>query len=177
MAVGSAPDFADLLDDLEHDRRAHCLEVGRKVAGVSGRAPAWVRAELVAAALLHDIGYAHPTTGFHALDGARFLTSVGFSSVVCCLVLNHSASTYEAEVRGIASSVYTEFAVERDLTAVHPLLWWADMTTGPQGQTLTVEQRLDEICERYGPGDLVTEFIGRARPVLLAAGQPLTGSM
>ena len=177
MSDGSTPHFAELLADLERDRQAHCTEVGRKVARVSSRAPEWVRSELVAAAMLHDIGYAHPDTGFHALDGARFLHAAGFSPVVCCLVLNHSASTYEAEVRGIAPSIYAEFAVDQDLTSVHPLLWWADMTTGPQGQTVTVEQRLAEICERYGPEDLVTEFISRARPVLLAAGQPLTGSI
>jgi hypothetical protein len=53
----------------------------------------------------------------------------------------------------------------------------ADMTPGPQGQKVTVEDRLDEICPRYGPGDVITHSIGRARPVLLAAGQSPVGSI
>jgi hypothetical protein len=43
--------------------------------------------------------------------------------------------------------------------------------------TVTVEERLAEIESRYGAGDPVTEFIGRARAVLLAAGQSPSGSM
>ena len=56
-----------------------------------------LRAELVAAAVLHDIGYSHVDTGLHALDGARFLAGLGFSRVVCNLVVHHTASTFEAE--------------------------------------------------------------------------------
>lgn len=32
------------------------------------------------------------------------------------------------------------------------------MTTGPDGQNLSVEDRLAEIRQRYGPDDLVTRF-------------------
>lgn len=177
LVVSPGPDLADLLSPLEEDRRAHSLEVGWKAASASQLAPAWARSDLVSAAVLHDVGYSHQDTGLHALDGARFLRAQGFSPVVCNLVLNHSASTYEAETRGIPLAEYEAFAVNVDLSTVHPLLWWADMTTGPQGQTVTVEERLAEICDRYGPGDVVTRFIERARPVLVAAGQSPTGSM
>jgi hypothetical protein len=51
------------------------------------------------------------------------------------------------------------------------------MTTGPQGQDVTVADRLHEICARYGPDDLMTRFIGRARDVLLKAGQSPVGSI
>lgn len=170
--------FDDLLADLAPSRRAHSLEVGRKAeANVQSVAP-WLRADLVAAATLHDIGYGHPTTGFHPLDGAHFLRGLGFSPVVCHLVAYHSASTYEAEVRGISPSEYEDFALDDEgLKAAHAVLWWADMTTGPTGETVTVEERLAEIESRYGAGDPVTEFIGRARGVLLAAGQSPSGSM
>lgn len=177
LVPSPGPDFADLLSTLDEDRRAHSVEVGCKVASVSQFAPAWARSDLVTAAVLHDIGYAHPDSDLHALDGARFLRAQGFSPVVCNLVLNHSASTYEAEARGIPLAEYEGFGVDVDLSTVHPLLWWADMTTGPQGQTVTVEERLAEIRDRYGPGDIVTRFIERARPVLVAAGQSPTGSM
>jgi hypothetical protein len=56
------------------------------------------------------------------------------------------------------------------------VLWWADTTTGAR-QDVTVEHRLGEICARYGPGDVVTRFIGRARQQLLAAGQSPVGSI
>jgi hypothetical protein len=41
------------------------------------------------------------------------------------------------------------------------------MTTGPDGQTVSVEERLAEIRARYGPGDVVTQFVERAEPELI----------
>lgn len=169
--TGLVESFGDLLSVLKDDRRAHSLAVGWKVESEVYRVPPSVRAELVAAAVLHDIGYAHPDIDLHALDGARFLAAQGFSRVVCNLVAHHTASTYEAIERGVHPAAYREFSVDQDLNEAHAVLWWADMTTGPQGQDVTVEDRLDEICSRYGPEDIVTRFIERARPVLLAAGQ------
>jgi hypothetical protein len=144
---------------------------------VAGTVDAELRQELEVAAVLHDIGYAYTETDFHALDGARFLARQGFSKVVCHLVVHHSASTLEAEERGIDLAVYDEFAVDRDLGQAHQLLWWADMTTGPSGETVTVEDRVDEICSRYGPDSLVTRFITRARPILVATCQSPGGSI
>lgn len=172
-----AEPFSDLLEVLTPDRRAHCLAVGRKVAVVAQLAPAAVRADLIAAATLHDIGYGHPTTGFHPLDGARFLAGLGFGATVCHLVAHHTASVVEADERGIDHAVFDEFQVDVDLRLAHSLLWWADLTTGPTGQTVTVEERLNEIRSRYGPHDVVSRFIDRARPVLLAAGQSPTGAV
>jgi putative nucleotidyltransferase with HDIG domain len=165
------------LSVLEPDRRAHSLEVGRKAASVAGRVEEGLREDLKVAAVLHDIGYAYLETGFHALDGARFLARQGLPSAVCHLVVHHSASTLEAEERGIDLAVYDEFAVDRDLGEAHQLLWWADMTTGPTGGTVTVEDRLDEICSRYGSRDVVTRFITRARPILVATCQAPGGSI
>ena len=132
---------------------------------------------LLTAATLHDIGYAHRVTGFHALDGARYLAREGFSRSVCALVALHSASPLEADVRGLPLSIFDEFATDTDLSAGHSVLAWADMTTGPAGATVTVEDRLSEIVARYDEGDPVRAFIDRARPVLLAAGQSPMGSI
>ena len=177
MAVALVELYGDLLAALDDDRRAHSLAVGRKAEiAAAGIAPA-LRGDLTVAAVLHDIGYGHVETGFHPLDGARFLARQGFSLVVCNLVVHHSASTYEAEESGFDLPVYADFAVHQDLSEAHAVLWWADMTTWPQGQEVTVEDRLDEICSRYGPGDVITRSIGRARPVLLAAGQSPVGSI
>lgn len=165
------------LDVLEPDRRAHSLEVGRKVQSVETLVDQGLREDLITAATLHDIGYGYPETGFHPLDGALLLAREGFSPVVCSLVLRHSASMMEAEERGLDLAVYGEFAVDDDLAAAHQLVWWADMTTGPTGETVSVKERLNEICARYGPDDLVTRFISRARPILLASCQAPGGSI
>ncbi|MGL5827175.1 MAG: HD domain-containing protein [Nocardioides sp.] len=168
---------AALLDVLEPDRRAHSVAVGLKVAMQVHRLEPDVRDTAVTAALLHDIGYGYPTTGFHPLDGARFLAAQGFPVEVCHLVIHHSASTYEARERGIDLGVYREFAVERDLDAAHRVLWWADMTTGPTGLTVRVDDRLDEIVRRYGPGHVVSAFIEKARPLLSRVCQSPEGSI
>jgi hypothetical protein len=168
-----------MLEGLSESRRSHSLEVGRKARGEAWRVALALRHDLALAATLHDVGYGHPRTGFHPLDGADFLASQGFSVLVCHLVAHHSASMIEAEVRGIPLSAYGRFAVDldaADLKALNGVPWWADMTTGPDGSTVSVEERLAEIEARYGPDDLVTTFIRRARPVLLAAGQSPAGS-
>lgn len=169
--------FADLLSELPGRRRAHSVEVGRKAQVAAHLVAPSVRGDLVVAATLHDIGYAHRDTGFHALDGARFLAAMGFSTAVCELVARHSASEVEAEVRLIDHAVFDEFAADVDLRAAHSVIAWADMTTSPTGETVLVEDRLQEIQDRYGPESLVTTFINRAKPRLLAAGQSPTGSM
>ncbi|MGL5823804.1 MAG: HD domain-containing protein [Nocardioides sp.] len=166
-----------LLEALEPNRRVHSLTVGLKAAAEAHRLTPEIRDTAISAALLHDIGYAYPVTGFHPLDGARFLATQGFSAEVCHLVIHHSASTYEARERGIGLDVYDEFAVDRDFDEAHRLLWWADMTTGPTGLTVKVEDRLDEIVQRYGPGHVVSAFIEKARPLLTQVCQSPEGSI
>lgn len=169
--------FDDLLSALEPDRRAHSVEVGRKAGRNAHLVAPHLRSELVVAATLHDIGYGHRLTGFHSLDGATFLLGLGFSRLVCHLVAHHSASTVEAQVRGIALTEFDTFAVDdQQLAAAHAVLWWADMTTGPTGRSVTVEERLAEIESRYGSSGPVQDFIDQARGVLLAAGQSPAGS-
>ena len=48
-------------------------------------------------------------------------------------------------------------------------LIYADMTTGPAGQHLTFQERIDEILKRYPADDVVHRTISRARPMLGAA--------
>ena len=177
MAVALVESYGDLLSVLDDDRRAHLLAVGRKAASVADLVPPAQRADLVAAATLHDIGYGHPRLDFHPLDGARYLAGLGFSATVCHLVAHHSASTYEAEEREIDLAAYAEFPPGRgDLGQAHAVLWWADLTTGPKGQDMTVEERLDDIDARHGD-DVVGRSARRIRSILLAAGQSPTGSI
>ncbi|WP_405432030.1 HD domain-containing protein [Micromonospora sp. NBC_00617] len=125
---------------------------------------------LVAAAWLHDMGYAPDivATGFHSLDGARWLLRHAAADLrLASLVAHHSCASYEADEWGLGQVLRSEFFQEESPTS--DALWYADMTTGPDGQDLSVEERLAEIRERYGPDSIVTRFWRRAEPALLGA--------
>lgn len=127
----------------------------RHVQGVASRAerfaqalPAADQSILIASAWLHDVGYAPAIalTGFHPLDGARFLEREGFPATVVQLVAYHSGAEVEAEERGLLHQL-AEFPIPPDdllarLTAV-------DMTTTPDGEEVPARQRIDEILTRY----------------------------
>jgi len=98
---------------------------------------------------------------------ARFLRRIGASDRITGLVAYHTAALTEAEERGLDAVLAEEFRFEDSATA--DALWYCDLTTGPDGQPLTVERRLLEIQQRYGPGHIVTRFADRARSSLLAA--------
>jgi hypothetical protein len=121
-----------------------------------------VDGDLVASAWLHDIGYAPDlvVTGFHPLDGARYLRKERFGRRVAGLVANHSYARIEADLRGLGDVLHAEFPYEESLTA--DVLCYCDMTTGPDGDRIDVTDRLAEILTRYGPRDVVTRFVDRA---------------
>jgi hypothetical protein len=134
-------------------------------------APLFARADrelLEAAALLHDVGYAPVIahTGFHPLDGARYLQDEGVERRLCALVAHHSFAYCEAELRGLSAEL-CEWVDEQ--TPLRDALWWADMTTSPDGRPVTFDERIKEIQDRYGPQDLVTFFIRQAEPELRGA--------
>lgn len=114
MAVALVESHSDPRSALEPDRRAHSLAVGRNAEDASAGIAASLQSDLAAAAALPDVVFEHADTGFHALDGARFLAAQGFSAAVCHLVVRHSASTSEAEERRVDLSVYADFAVSQD---------------------------------------------------------------
>ncbi|MFJ6837585.1 HD domain-containing protein [Streptomyces sp. NPDC091209] len=123
---------------------------------------------LVAAAWLHDIGYAPELreTGFHPLDGARYLESLGAPARVVRLVAHHSGAVYEAEQRGLSGEL-AEY--QREDSPLLDALIYADMTTGPAGQSFDFDRRIDEILVRYEPGSEVHTAISKAKPYLGAA--------
>ena len=125
---------------------------------------------LEAAAWLHDIGYSPELadTGFHPLDGARYLRDVQLADpVLCRLVANHSCAIIEAEERGLADVLSSEFPAPAPMLS--DALAYCDMTTTPTGDVVTVQDRLSEIVERYGPHDVVTRFIRKAEPQLVSS--------
>lgn len=150
-------------------RWRHVKSVAAKATRVAETLPTPERPVLVAAAWLHDIGYSPglKDSGMHALDGARWLRANGYDPRVTSLVAHHSCALYEAEERGLAETLRGEFPPEE--TPTSDALWYSDMTTGPDGQDLTVDERLTEVRQRYGPDHIVTRFWARAEPALLAA--------
>jgi predicted hydrolase (HD superfamily) len=125
---------------------------------------------LEAAAWLHDIGYSPELadTGFHPLDGARYLRDVEHvDPTLCGLVANHSCAIIEAEERGLADALSREFPAPAPMLA--DALAYCDMTTTPTGDVIDVHDRLSEIVERYGPHDVVTRFIRKAEPELVSS--------
>ncbi|MFJ7946877.1 HD domain-containing protein [Streptomyces sp. NPDC096354] len=126
---------------------------------------------LVSAAVLHDVGYAPrlAVTGFHPLDGARFLRDVHAADKrLIRLVANHSLALLEAEERGLRDVLEAEFPLLDDQLLVDALLY-CDMTTAPDGESTSAEARLAEITARYGDDSLVGRFIRRATPDIFAA--------
>lgn len=133
---------------------------------------------LAAAAYLHDIGYAPrlAVTGFHPLDGARYLRDVHHADeTLCRLVAHHSCAVNEALERSLFDALSTEFGKEQpDLVGA---LTYCDMTTGPDGTHLDVHDRLAEIHSRYGPDHLVSRSITRSTPCILQAVQAVEAAL
>ncbi len=170
---GLVEDARKIADELMADelprRWGHVRAVAAKAERISRVLDVDSRDVLVASAWLHDIGYVQPLrdTGFHPLDGARWLRSRGFDPRVTALVANHSCAVIEADERGLRDELVAEFS--REQTPAEDALWYCDMTTGPDGQDFEVLERLSEITARYGPEDVVTRFIGRARDEIVSA--------
>jgi putative nucleotidyltransferase with HDIG domain len=163
-------------DDAKALARLHLAELPRRwqhVQGVGHRAEhvaetlGLTDGALVAAAWLHDIGYSPSLadTGFHQLDGARFLRRIGASDRLARLVAHHSCAVYEARVRGFEQELLTEFDPEESLT--YDALVFCDMITGPDGRDIAIDDRIREVYERYGEGD-ISRALRMAEPHLRA---------
>jgi hypothetical protein len=121
---------------------------------------------LLAAAYLH-IGYSPALvhTGFHPLDGARYLHRTGRPGLAR-LVAQHSGAAVEARHRGLT----------RDLAAfpawpgpVADALAYSDTTTGPRGESVDPGPRYEEIIDRHGRDSMVARSRLEARVDIFAA--------
>jgi hypothetical protein len=147
------------LSSLGH-RWTHTLGVVHRAKGLRTTAPAPDRPTLIAAAYLHDVGYAPELddTGFHPLDGARWLRASGHERLAC-LVAHHSGARFEAEERGLLDELEA-FPEERSIVA--DLLTYCDLTTDPDGQPVTFSNRLAGIDNRYARDSDVSRSIRAA---------------
>lgn len=148
-------------------RWAHTQAVAERAREIAGIVAIDDRPTLVAAAYLHDIGYATEltATGFHPLDGAMWLRAQGLERLAG-LVAHHSGARFEAAGRGYAQNL-AEFSEEQ--SAVADALTYCDLTSGPNGERISVATRLNEIEVRYGPTSLVAQAIEAAADTLEAA--------
>jgi HD superfamily phosphodiesterase len=180
-SVGQAEWARDLAEDLLATalprRWAHTQGVAKRAASLTP-----VLGEetdtLIAAAYLHDIGYAPDlvATGFHPLDGARYLRDVvKADDTLCRLVAHHSCAVNEALNRNLFDALTSEFDEERP--ELVEALTYCDMTTGPDGTHLDVTERLAEIHSRYGPEHLVSRSIIASTPCILAAVRSVEAAM
>lgn len=156
---------AELLGAALPDRYAHVAAVASCADDLVSALDV-AREPLVSAAWLHDIGYAPALvgTGFHPIDGARFLARSGCDAEVVRLVAFHSGARVEAKMRGLLDALQAEF--DEPDPAELALLTYCDLTTGPRGQEMTVDERLADIKERYAPHDVVYRSITDAEPEL-----------
>lgn len=147
-------------------RWLHVQSVAACAAEVASRAQ--LTEDLVAAAWLHDIGYADELhdTGFHPIDGARYLRGAGWPEQVVSLVAHHTCARYEAELRNLSNQLE---AFPRPPEAWEDALAFCDITNGPAGDRVTAVERMAEIQNRYGPEHLVTRFVDVAKGPILGA--------
>jgi putative nucleotidyltransferase with HDIG domain len=131
-------------------RWEHVQGVARRAIEVAELFPDEDAEVLISAAWLHDIGYAEQlwVTGFHPLDGARFLRDRGVATRVSGLVAHHSGASASAELMGLSTAL-AEFPDER--STVRDALWYCDAAIGPAGQPMSFDERISDLRERRGP--------------------------
>jgi hypothetical protein len=167
LTVDDAKQLAASQLSCSGQRWTHVTTVGRLAQSVVGAA---VGPDVLAAAWLHDVGYAPSLArvGFHPLDGARFLQDQGAPANVVALVAHHTGARFEAEERGLVDELDgLPSPASDDLDALTLL----DLVVGPSGELTTPEQRIAEILTRYGPEDPVHRAVTRSRASLLASAQ------
>lgn len=137
----------------------------RSLAGVLGD-----QTDLVeVAAWLHDIGYAPAVavTGFHSVDGARYLSGLAeVPEVVCQLVAHHTGAAIEAEERGMPA-IADEFGAPP--AGLLDALTYCDLSTAVDGAPTNVDDRIAEILVRYPSDHVVHRSIRRSAPLLRCA--------
>ena len=156
----------EMLGDLR-PRIDHVLAVGAKARRIASAFDDVDAEVLVASAYLHDIGYAPELvdTGLHQIDGARWLRSQGHEDLAG-LVAHHSAAHVELRLRGRLQALEP---YRRPAYALSAALAYCDITTGPHGQDVTLDERIAEVGDRRRRDSVVYRALVAARPELEGA--------
>lgn len=148
-------------------RFRHTVAVAERAQQLSTRLLPPQRAEaVVASAWLHDIGYATELvdTGFHPIDGARFLTKDEALESLVGLVAHHTGAVFEARERGLDDQLET-YPVPN--AAELAILNSADLSSGPDGGTLGPGDRIKEVLARYASDHPVHRAINQSAALLI----------
>lgn len=169
--VDSAARLAEELLAPVGSRWQHTQGVAARATSAASAVAESDRSILIASAYLHDIGYAEPLrrSGFHPLDGARFLQQRGWPVVVVGLVAHHSGARFVAAVRGLSSEAADFDDVRYVSGALADALTYADQTTAPDGTAVDLETRMVEMLRRHGPDSPNARCHHLRAPVLRAA--------
>jgi hypothetical protein len=168
-----------VLADALPDRWVHTQSVAAQARAV-GPVLDWDTDLIEAAAWLHDIGYAPAlaATGFHPLDGARYLRDEeDAASAVCALVAHHSGAVAEAAERGLSGALLAEFPLNGHSGEQVVAITYCDFTTGPHGERLSPEERITEILSRYEPDSAVHRAVRASTPRLLEQCRDVTAAL
>lgn len=149
-------------------RWAHVQGVASRAVEVTSTLGSLLADEIVAAAWLHDVGYADTVavSGFHPVDGALFARREGFPELVVSLIAFHTGAEEEASQRGLSMSL-SEFTPPAEDTL--DVVTFCDLTTSVDGALTDAHSRIAEILERYEPTDPVHRAVSASAPGLLAA--------
>ena len=150
-------------------RLNHSAAVAAQVDLVAHLVERGWRSAIKDAAWLHDVGYSPQlaVTGFHALDGARWLRDHDWPAETCRLVAWHTEPLEEARRYRLDSKLTAEF--DRPPALAGTALSWADLTSSPQGECWEAERRLADIFRRYPAGSIVHEATCASLPALRRA--------
>ena len=170
LVAGARRLAGELLGELG-DRWRHSEAVADRAATAAPVVDPGDRPVLLAAAWLHDIGYAPALqrSGFHPLDGAWHLSDDHWAALVAGLVAHHSGARFVAAVRGF-SPYLQRYADARFRTGpLADALTYADQTTGPGGEVVDVEDRLADMLRRHGPDSPNARVHDQRAPEIRAA--------
>lgn len=132
-------------------RWLHVQQVVRTAERIAPILPEIDRPYLLAAAYLHDIGYAPDVveTGFHPLDGARYIAPF-VDRRLASLVAHHTGARFTARLLHLSDELKV---YPREQSAVSEALNYCDVLSSPLGQPCTLKERYIDILQRYGPDD------------------------
>lgn len=120
---------------------------------------------LITACYLHDIGYSPKLSqyGFHPLDGAIFAAQQQFPKPIVAAVLFHTGAIESAKEEKDPNilAIYQQHQPlldEQDQLFIK-LVTYCDLQTSPTGERITLQERIDEICDRYGHEHQVSQLM------------------
>ena len=146
----------------------HASRTAQRAAELAQRIPGTRSTDVVAAAWLHDIGYAPRLrrTGFHPLDGALFLMAEEWPERIVRLVAHHCLAALEAPFYGVGHHL----GVIEVVTGIDAdILVSADLSAGVGTPVPALQERLEAMRLSDDEIGLVPDEVREARYAGLCA--------